>query len=103
MEITKLFLYLLITFLAHLRRNLKNHSNFCTSKNVLSIEKRTERTSVLAKYKTKSRKMSPKRECEKITLKMHFKDVFERTFPGHSAYSYPLSLHLFEHKSVDLY
>lgn len=47
--------------------------------------------------------MFPKRECEKITLKIHFKEAFERTFPGQSTYSYPLSLHLFEHKSVDLY
>jgi len=60
-EITKPFLYLLITFLAHLKRNLQNHNNFCTSENVLRIEKRTETTSVLAKYKTKPRKMSQKK------------------------------------------
>lgn len=102
-RITKPFLYLLIRFLAHLRRNLKNHSNFYTPENVLSREKRTERTSVVAKYKTKHRKMSPKRECEVIILKIHCKKAFERSFPGNSAYLYPLSLHWFENKSVETY
>lgn len=47
--------------------------------------------------------MSPKREFEKITLKIHFKEVFERTLPGYSIYLYPLSVYLFKHKSVEFY
>lgn len=63
----------------------------------------TEKTFVLAKYKTKPRKMSPRRECKKITLKIDLKKVDERTFPGHSACLYPLSLHVSENKSLDLH